>query len=261
VSKSIDAIVTPLITAAVLGWLAATTMPPGVLRAALALPLVLVLPGYALIRAVHRPLLNGIAGACFSVGLSMASAIGAGYVLNVFDAMTPFGWASALAAVTLVPTIMTARTGAADSGSPLPDVSSIGALFYPASHVRMAMVAVALATSGAAYAVASDGVMTYREFKYTELWVAPEGLNRNDRLQAGIRNMEGRPATYNLEIRFDGKLISQWNSIPLADGQDWTKSISVPLDTGQAKRAEVRLFKSDNPGHLYRQAWLSVPHQ
>ena len=249
---------------AIAGWLAVVFMPGGWVRAAISLPLVLVLPGYALLRLMRQPLLNGPGGACFITGLSMAATIAAGFLLQAAGALNPIGWAKVLLAMTVVPLLISMRLSP-ERQDAAQSATNLDAKFaWPSSRpgrLRLAAVAAALAVLGAAGAVASHGVTAYREFKYTELWVVPDISGGNSSFFAGFRNMEGDTIRYDLELLIDGKLLAKWNAIALSDGEEWVKQSTVPYSLKSSLRAEARLFRQDDPTRLYRQAWINLSNK
>jgi hypothetical protein len=257
-----------IVAAAAAGWLAVAWLPSGILRTAITLPFALWLPGYALLRALHKPLLVEIEGFCFAVGASMAAIIAAGFVLNAVHGLDPFGWASILAAIIVVPTLSEAFASSGSKSAlpaeprvtPGPD-RHLDCWTAPAVISTLA----SLLVTGIALAASSEGITRFREFKYTEFWVVPDHAGRNDTLRVGIRNMEGEPSVYDLELRFGDKMVSQVSSIALGDGEvlvtPFTLPYDGPYDGKSAMRAEARLYRSGDHRNLYRQTWLNFPHQ
>lgn len=250
---------------AIVSWLAVNLLPAGTVRAALAIPLVLVLPGYAVLLMMSPRHVKGLEGICYVVGLSMSIGIATGYFLNHFGALNASGWAQALT------TICLAAAGASSLKQNEPTIfvlpHSAGLLVGARPLLRQpfgrrfALLAASLAMTGTAVSVASRGAESLREFKYTELWIAPSQAARKDEFQLGIRNMEGHPARYGLEVTADGKLISKWDAIDLGDGSTWGEISSAFLGLKKKTRVEARLFRLDDPSRLYRQAWLNLPTQ
>lgn len=253
-----------ILAAAAAGWLAAVWLPSGILRTAITLPFALWLPGYALLRALHQPLLFEIEGFCFTVGASLSAIIAAGFVLNTEHALTPFGWASILMAIIVVPTIFEAFAASGSKSASPPEPSLTPAPDWQLPHwtapAFISILASVLIT-GIALAASSEGITRFREFKYTEFWVAPDHAGRNDTLRVGIRNMEGEPSVYDLELRLGDKMVSQISSIALSDGEALVTPFTLPYDGKTGKRAEALLYRSGDHRNLYRQTWLNFPVQ
>ena len=248
-----------LILAALASVFAVLALPAGPLRFLATLPLVVWLPGFALMRAMGRQLVRGLEGFCLVVGISMSIAILTGYGLNAIGRMTPEGWAIALATVVVLCTLVSPHSDR-NRNFLLPLWVRLESLrpLSGAACLKVGLVLASMGIAGGAYAIALDGFTRYRQFKYTELWMVPDQPARSDTVRIGVRNMEGEPSNYQLQVMQDGALIAQLSAIALDDGGQWAVPVTVSFDPQKPSRIEARLYNSAEPHRLYRQVWLSI---
>jgi uncharacterized membrane protein len=220
-----------------------------VLRSIFTLPLVLFLPGHALLRLAVSSNMERFEYATLAVGLSMAIAVLGGLILHMFGAMTPMGWALLLGGITIGAAAWDLHSNIARPiRLNLSDLASL-------SRKQAAVIACSLVTVFAAFAIARGGASTHREFFHTDLWLVPKAGNA---MTLGIKNVEGHQATYDIELTFDGESADVWRSIGLHPGQSWTKEIRVPVRAGAAPRVEAWLFRGDDRSTVYRKVWIAA---
>jgi uncharacterized membrane protein len=260
-SKSIDIIVVAVVTlvAAALAFIAPAS------NSALriwTLPLVFILPGYALTAALfveRQPEL--LVRVVFWLGLSVVVVILGGVVLNLTPAgMHAGSWALFLASVTLGACVMV-LIRRKEQGMPpmgLLRTGHSGLPFFKALVLGLA----ALIVCGAIVLSITDALQQpYAGF--TQLWILPENgsAGAKDSVRLGVSNMESTATAYHLVVDMDGKMVKQWATIDLQQYKQWQATLALPPSghTGPAK-VEVLLYRAQAPTTVYRHVvlWVSV---
>lgn len=237
-----------------LSGLVATGAVAMTLRIVAGIPLVLVLPGYALsalllpdrVRPVYinAALWHGM----WIAGLSLATAVLGGLLLNLLPVgLTRTSWTIALAGTTLLAlataaTLRIRRPRAVQPGTPR---ATTGMLPDPASprgrtHRRLQgpatiySVAAVLAV-GAAISLGVFSAARQQPAGFAELWVVPAG-NGTGRATVGVRNDYARAERFHLVLQRGSQTVAQWN-LELATGKAWAEAVAAP--TGQRLDAEL----------------------
>lgn len=256
-STDIFAVVATTIVAAVL----AVLVPPDiVLIRILTLPLVLLLPGYALVSALFPNHSLGVAERLvFSLGLSMAIVILGGLALN----WTPFGlrassWAVLLAGITLAASAvaLVRRRGQSTSA---PGWLGVGNIFTLRQGLLLGLAAVIVC---GAVAVSIIGAERQSYAGFTQLWILPAGgANAENAVRLGVSNMEAIAMEYTLAVNVDGKGVKEWPSIDLEPNGKWEATLVLPQNGhAGAVRVEADLYRADAPTTIYRHGvlWLGT---
>ena len=236
----------------------ALAIPSVWLRTAAALPLLLFLPGWAVLGAfgcLDRPLVERLV---FGIGLSIALAAFYGFVLNWLGMLTPVGWGIGLAGTTIAAS--TLRT-ATSSSVPHPSRST---LLARASGAQFALFALAALVATLAIANARHGALAQRQYDYTEFWMVPSGSRDGTLVTLGVRNMESAETSYRVEFVADGEVIGRWLPFSLAPNEMVAQQIPINLPPGPERRVAAWLFKADAPDRVYRQVWIPTrpnPHR
>lgn len=234
-------------------------------RAVVAFPLALFLPGYALVRLAMRPERFELEHILLAVGSSMAITVFAGLILHGLGAatsvgwMTPLGWATILGLTTLGLAGAARLTGSGRQSKWRGCVRRNRAVLALGElSRRQAVLLLCAAVIGAgAILAARERALWRREFLVTEFWLTPRADARNA-VTIGVRNLEGRPAEYDVELMVDGQLAGAWRSIALQDGQAWTAEAELRLNASLGGRAEAWLFRSQDRRLVYRRVWLDM---
>ncbi|MFL5656160.1 MAG: DUF1616 domain-containing protein [Ktedonobacteraceae bacterium] len=258
--KSVDIFVVIALTIIAVA-LAFTVAPVNVLGRILTLPLVLVLPGYALVAAMFpKQALGGAERAVFSLGLSLVIVILGGLVLN----WTPFGlqaasWAVFLSGISLGACAVTLvrRRGQSISTSGWLWAGNIGLTFRQGLLLGLAAVIVC-----GAVAVSIIGAERQSYAGFTQLWILPAGgASAEDAVRLGVSNMESTAMEYRLAVNVNGKVVKEWPSIDLNPNEKWEATLVLPLtaSAGDA-RVEADLYRTDVPTTIYRHVvlWLGT---
>lgn len=215
-----------------------------VLRIAGGIPLVLVLPGYALSALLLpdrvRPgyISSALWHGMWTVGLSLATAVLGGLLLNLLPAgLTRTSWTIMLAGTTLLALgtgalLRIRRSPAAQPGSPVPGA---GTLYLASLRRRTARalngqalvysVAAALAV-GAAIGLAAFTAARQQPAGFAQLWLVP-AANRTGRATVGVRNYYARTQRFHVVLQRGSQTVSQWD-MDLPAGNTWTTAVSAP---------------------------------
>ena len=214
--------------------------PQSPLTSLLAVPAVLILPGYALTSLVLRKKSFGwLERAASSVALSFALVIIVGVILN----LTPWGlrassWALLLNGVTVI----IAGTSLSYKRGELPRAH------LPALSAKAAvLLTVITALSLLSFRVAGS---TAVQAGFTELWVTH---NAPGPVTIGVDNQENGPQTYRLSVREGNRLVKEWPVVELSDRESWT------TDLPEVDYASLRVFlyRSDEPSTVYREVSMT----
>jgi hypothetical protein len=236
-------------------WAAATVAAVAVsdslfLRTVLGAPMVFLVSGHSMLRALAVRTTSLSEHLAYAVGASLAAGIAGGFVLNAAGSLTPLGWAVWFWAVATAAALVAAgrRDAPALPASPAPARFRL--------EQGAALVLAVLVATGA-YALAVRDEATYREFEYTEFWMLPSVNSEPGRLTVGIRSAETQAQRFDVEVILDGQLFAVFRSLTIAPGDTWVREIPVPvLETRQ--RAEARLYRPDD-NRLYRSVSTLVP--
>ena len=223
----------------------------------LTLPLVFLLPGYALTAAFPSgETLDIPRRLVFILGISLVIVVIGGLILN----LTPFGlsagsWAVYLSGITLgacIVALLRRQRGSIIVSSLR--VEDIGFTFRQGLMLGLA----ALIVLGA-FAVSIIGAKQQPTAGYTELSIqSANGANTNNAVSLTVSNNESTTMEYRLAVSVNGKLVQAWTSIDLNPNQNWTTTLVLPQSyTGSAK-VEADLYQANTPTKIYRHVilWL-----
>lgn len=222
----------------------------GFIRILFTLPLVLVLPGYALSAALFaKRKMEFPEKLAFSLGLSLAVGVLGGLVLN----LTPWGlqtgsWVVLLGGFTIGAACVAMLRRRQDQAIPM---------VRPALGVRQGLLfGLALAVVGAALAVALLGALRQPTQGFTQLWILPgEGADQ-DTVQLGVRNMETSEVSYRVELRIGEKVVGDWALVELQPGEEWKIEFVLPQRQSDIEMVEAVLYREDSPDTIYRRVTL-----
>lgn len=223
----------------------------GAARVAVALPLVLIAPGYALQAALFPTReLSGVERGLYSVGLSLAITILGGLMLN----WSPWGlqaasWALLLGAAAL---LASAIAWLRRPRLLMPAERPRG----PALSLRhgLLLVLAAALVAGAVAAVrapvASQGLQGY-----TALWLVPAANGDRRSVRLGIGSQEFASTRYRLRLEMNRRVIRDWPAIELGTGERWEQQIELPADLPDGA-VDAVLYRLDSPESVYRRVTL-----
>ncbi len=237
---------TAVVALAVAGLVLALIPVSGPIRTVALLPLVLILPGYALAAALFRPgeisrELRLVLSVAFSLGVT---ALGGLVVQLVLKLDRPV-WATLLACLTVLAAVV-----ALDRRDAMPADSGRTELRLPrvglASVVAML---VATGIAGGAIAVATRGVHRQQnESRFSSLSLVPQGPSGTaPPVSVGVSNHEGRTVAYRLIVKRGTRTIRRWR-FRLGVNQDWQAELTASAISG-AGPVIARLDRGGRPYH------------
>lgn len=225
-ARSIDLLLT--ILGALVGIGVALFADGGTLATVVLLPLVFILPGYALSAALFPPrAIDRGLRLVLTVVLSLAAIALGGLVLNLVTVLERGTFVGLLALVTLVAAAvaLNGRQGMRSYRSPRSR--------RPRPPILVALtLAATIGLAGVAIAIASAGAnRQLEESHFSELWLVPQGGTRappdEPPVLVGFANQEGKTVDYRLTVRQGNTEIGTWK-VRLDDGREW--EITLPVD-------------------------------
>ena len=236
----------------------------GPVRALVALPLVLFVPGYALVAAAFPAgRLGTIERLLFSLGASLAVAALAGLLLHwTALGLRPAAWAVTLGNITLVASLIALVRRNPDKGrgwrQPANEAvqRSAGMTLVEGGLLGLALLLVA-----SAVLVARDGAIQQRAAGFTQLWVLPDSAAQVDSVRLGVSNREPGEIGYRLLVTISGTIIGSWPRIMLGPDEQWEATVALPTAQPAAATVEVLLYRLDAPETVYRRVLFRRDNQ
>ncbi len=250
--KNLDLLVTTSIAAMNVAWTLLPAHIP-VVGIILALPLVLILPGYALAEVLfHARFADIFQRLLFSSGLSMAVTIVTGFMLNLLPVgLQAISWAASLSLFTTFFSLMAVcrrqKSYILRTAQPWPRIAIHEYLLFG--------LAIAVTIFSLQYAAA--GVNQQSHPGFTQLWILPAPqAGSTCAISLGVRSFEAAPVTYGITITANGTTISRWSSIVLAPQQRWERVVPITLHAEGEVYLQAQLYRSDAREIVYRKVNL-----
>lgn len=220
----------------------------------LALPLVFVLPGYALTEALfQKRSLETAQRLVFSLALSLAVVILSGFILNLFPSgLHAQTWTLFLGLLTVVFsfTAILRRTEQSDRVQPLRLNLSISAFILFEVATIVAILAILYSTAG---------VTQQRQPGFTQLWIKPAPQPGNScAIRIGVSSFESTLVTYRIVMTMNSTQIAAWSSISLVPREQWEQIELVNPDASRNAFVEVLLYRLDKPQTVYQKVDLTL---
>ena len=221
------------------GLLAAFAPLPNPLRAILAAPLVLALPGYALSVALFPARsFSLVERTLLTFALSVAACVLPGLAVQIFFDFSLHTWGISLAVVTWV----AALWGAARRWEAEPvDWAEQKAHPEPASGdgLRLALTVslflISLVIAGVAVAVSTNGVHDEeKREKFASLWAVPDGEGPDDGITIGVWNHYEPDGDYRVTVERDGNLLRDFDLTLDADDR-WLWRLPGEITAGDGR--------------------------
>jgi len=252
--RSVDILAVIAIT--LIGGFLTFVMPPDSVAGRIwALPLVLLLPGYALICALFPKETLGVAERfIFSLGLSLSIVIISGLLLN----LTPFGlrslsWAVCLGSVTVIASIIALIRRQGQFNASWVWSGHFGFTFRQGLLLSLALIVV-----GGAIAISIIGAEQQPYPGFTQLWILPAShASAESVVHLGVKNHESTSMMYRLVVDINGNPIKVWPAIDVNQNDTWQTTLVLP-QTAQGSNAKVEalLYREDAPTKVYRDVFL-----
>lgn len=219
-------------------------------RTLFVLPLLLLLPGYALMSFLFpKRSLSSVDQIAFSLGLSLAVTVLSGLVLNLTSwGMQAKSWALLLGALT----ICLAIAAQIRRRSPIPTPSTRFTL-----NSRLGLLfGIAVILLVAAVSVASLGAIRQWTPGFTQLWILPIDDTASDKVILGLHNYEGTTVSYQLKLRAGDTLLIEFSTIEIESGGKWETVVNVPPEYEGVQALKAELYRLDDPETIYRRVTL-----
>lgn len=232
-----------------------------VVQAIFALPLLLLLPGYAVAAALfpasveESPLestpfrLNRGERILLALGLSLALTALCGYVLNLVPSgLNRTSWAIALGSLTVL------AAGVAYFRRPATSAGSMGRWDLSARPIVILVLALLLVLG--ALSISINAAVNQAKPGFTQMWMLPSAGTDSPTLRLGVRSHELSTLQYRLEVRGVRKTTLSLGPITLRPGATWETTLILAPKRRSA--LSVLLIRTDRPHAVYRQVtWKS----
>ena len=245
------------------------------LRIILGLPFVLFFPGYALMAALfpRREDLDSIERIALSLGLSIAVVPLIGLALNYspwgirLDPILAFITLFILLAVAIAAfrrrELEADEAFAIEIDTQLPKWSE-SRLPDRLLAVGLAAALIALGVTGYFVATSSGSSESFTEFyvlgpgRMAEDYPSVITLGDDADVFVGVINREGEDTTYRFEVRIDGDVTDELESVHLVEGATWENRVTiVPAHVGPGQKVEFLLYR-EGDGDPYRNLHLFI---
>jgi uncharacterized membrane protein len=249
--SSLDLVATASL--ALLGLLAALLEVEPAIRVVLALPMALLLPGYALAAVLlPRRSVPVAERAIYALALSIVVTVLSGVVVQLVLGLDRVVWAFVLAFVTVAICLRAERRrgGGASSGDrSLPSLPSLA----PSWPISLLAIVAAVGMAGWAISLASSGARNERDqYRFTELWVLPAGgSGAEDTVSIGVASHRRIRSSYHVRVASAGAVLAT-RIVQLDPGERWHTVLRVP-GIGKRNPLEVTLRRK---GSVYRRVYL-----
>jgi uncharacterized membrane protein len=229
------------------------------LRTLFGLPLILVIPGYALTALLWgRHQLGAPERAALSIGISLALAALSALLLD----WTPLGIGGAqqtlllgLVALVAIVTVLLRDLGGRGSR---PEAGTPGArrALVPFRRRQVLLFGVAVAIVASAVAYSAHSALRPRGAGFTQSWIHVQDA-KTGAVDVGLENDERQAETYRLQLTLNNRPVNEWKDVRLEPGQQWSTNLSLPQSGGQGV-AELAVYRSDQPVTVYRKVRVSL---
>ncbi len=264
-SNRID--LTLCIIIALAGFAAVYFQIQGILRVALALPLIFLIPGYVLQSALlPTNEISNLWQLILSVVLSFTITM-LGTVIMYFLGipLTAVSWGVWLSGFTLIASIA-ALIRQLDAQEPNRLSEKILQQFGQMRRVSITpkilrsetlwLSVIAIGLLAAALTISRMSAVTQAQPGFTQLWInSSESPSLS--IEVGISNQENSAQDYRLTLYQNDALVNEWSVVTLEKGQTLTETYALPAPAALDDSFEARLYRLDAPDTLYRQVKLA----
>jgi uncharacterized membrane protein len=210
-----------------------------------AVPLTLILPGYAITAAAFaRRQLGWPQFLLLSISLSLAVLVLGALLLNYVGGIRPLSWALLLLLVVFgACRVAAVRRGKTGRGPHWPRPRFRG--------LELAMLLGALAATAAALVLSSSPVPADDALGYTQLWVLPKAGTEGSEAQVGVRSQEQASVAYDLRVRLGEDDVVR-RSFRLAPGETRLVNLQAPPGSVGTVPVITTLLRHNRPTSVYR---------
>jgi uncharacterized membrane protein len=221
---------------------------------AVTLPLVLFLPGYALVAALVTTGFLGFAErVALSLGVSIALTVMGGLLLHTLR--IPLAGASWRVLLTGLTVALAGYGLYRRERGALAPAGSLAAQMTPREAALFSAGALVI---GLALGLGGLGIATPPGEPFTEFWALGEQAGERSVVRVGLMNEEGRPTTYRVAVHAGERLLAEWPEISLPAEGRWQAEATVP-EALLGEELTARAYRAgDADGSPYRSAWLYI---
>jgi uncharacterized membrane protein len=195
------------------------------LQIATAVPLVLFLPGLALVLAVdpYQRHASGAERLLWCLLASIATAIAGGLILNVAAELTRTTWLAYLVGVVVLSGCASMLRRGTEGRTLAHRIGGVRELRVSGSAALLSIGAVVLVAGALGISVYSNATSNQEHF--AQLWIVPipgGGGSTAARAEVGVTNYEGRRERFDVTIDGPGEVWLSRKQVVLSEGQSWT---------------------------------------
>jgi hypothetical protein len=247
------------------------------LQLLLGLPLVLILPGYALTAALFPKRMPAWADCLvFTLGLSMGSTILSGFVLNWLPwGVRPDARAVMLAFITLggsmiafagryltalaLPLHASATDSVAEEQDSAPAALPHGAAIGQ-NLGSLLLFGLALMIIVGAVVLARNEARQHPPADVIQLWMLPAEPTEPDSVRLGVNSFGAAAGTFRLQLQRDGYILREWVPLVITPGEQWAETVTLRGRQPGDGPIEARLYHQDEPRVVYRKVilWMDI---
>jgi uncharacterized membrane protein len=227
-----------------------------ILGIVLALPVTIILPGYALTEVLfYKRTLDFAYRLLLSLGLSLAIDILSGLILNILPSgLRAIPWAVFLGLLTLLFSLLAAFFRWRVKGNGRREPLRLNLSIQDGILCGLAFT-IAIASISFAYV----GAARQPHPGFTQFWMFPsEQTGKSCAVRLGINSFESTPVTYRVAITINGSEVASWASIVLTPQQQWNRLVPITTITTGNVLVDGRLYRLDKPGIIYREAHATI---
>ena len=277
--KNLDLIIAILIVALNIGWMQIPGRP-WLVSLVLALPLVLILPGYTLVQLLFRrrsagqeagqaPSLaktsasserwklghpiGGTDRLILSLGLSMALDILVGFILNILPVgLQPLSWTLSLGLLTalfaLLALFVRRKSDTVGRRSLHLHITLLDLLFL---GIAVFIIANAIWLAG----IRPSGPQS----SFTQFWILPANQSSKEcAVSLGVQSFEISPLKYTIALTVNNQPVAgNWSTIVLNPQQKWVQTVPVTPEAQNDISVTAQLYRTDRPHTVYRTVHLT----
>lgn len=222
--------------------------------------LALILPGYALTRAIapQKPF-SRLELFFYSLVLSLVAAIISGLLLNLSSGgLNTANWSLWLGALTIAASVYALTVAPTEESKPR---FNLGLQPWQLLYLITTIV---LVIGGFYFSANAAERPTESGTDFSQFWLVPSSTLETGESQVvvGITNQQTQAQTYNVRLVLNGKQINSWDNLTLKPGQSWKSLVEIPRATSsnpnQFQLAQANLYLSAKPGQIFRTVNLQV---
>ncbi len=271
-----DLIVAILIVGINIGW---TQVPNRLLPISiiLALPLIIILPGYTLTQLLLRKRLPVPSSApagdlspqtdqksarpvgradqlVLTLGLSLVIDVLTGFALNILPiGLQALSWTLALGLFTTLFALLAMLLRRRE----MPEE----AVKMPGMRIRIydyALIGIALLVASSAIWLSIQRPIVPQP-SFTQFWILPaDAASKSCAVSIGVQSFETTSVTYRIVMTANNGQTATWSAISLAPESKWAHSVFIEQGTASSVSVEAQLFRLDQPSVVYRNVHLTL---